>query len=422
MRKLSIALLCISMLAFVPACNPVEPEQQGTEQGENGNGNSNGNENGNGNQNNQGNEGNTNEDEGLTNWQKCLKHVAPGIYQGLPDQIYFGMEMDYQNEILAICADGSAFVIEDLTEGDVIAPITAYDGNLTFHEITAQNDSKRGLIYDDVVTVYSKDKLVSFGNTAGWIDAQLTLFAGFFGFDDYFYQGKMIETYFKKIDEATDFNSTYEKIFNLAKKQGSFVALNDLFHPTYTIYNDGWHSELYPEDMNTKRWVVPYDGTGKIERFCVKCQRGWEGGGKRFIFYGPCNWENVTYVECDVVCEYDQAKYWFDKITAMTDRYNKVYEPKTLCVDGEYDLLGDGSYMVNITTAGYQYYSEPESDDEGHHYGYDADGVRRRFTDDEEDFGSGYVHPEYKMQWTKPSYDLITPMSIEFSVNYVTWV
>ena len=296
------------------------------------------------------------------------------------------------------------------------------DGNLTFHEITAKNDSKLGLLYDDVVNVYSKDQLESFGNTAGWVDAQLKLFAGFFGFDDYFYKGTMIEKYFKKIDEATDFNSTYEKIFNLARKQGGFVAIDDLFHPVYTIYNDGWHSELYPEDMNTKRWVVPYDGTGKIERFCVKRQRGWEGGGKRFIFYGPCNWENVTYVECDVVCEYAGAKYWFDKITAMSDRYNKVYEPNTLCVDGEYDLLGDGSYMVNITTAGYQYYSEPESDGNGHRYGYDANGARVQFTSDEEDFGSGYVYPEYKMDWTKSAATFITPMKIVFGVNYVTWV
>ena len=421
MKRISIALLCISMLAFVPACTPFE-DTPDTPEEQNSNGNGNGNENGNGNGN--GNQTNTDDDKDLTNWQKVLKHVEPGIYQGLPDQIYFGMEMNYEKEILAVCADGSAFYIGDLTKGDVIAPFTAYDGNLTFHEISAKNDSKRGLIYDDIVTVYSKEQLESFNNAvASYIENQLKVFAGYFGFDDYFYKGTMIDTYFKKIDEATDFNSTYEKIFNLAKKQGNFVPINDLFHPIYTIYNDGWHSELYPEDMNTKRWVVPYDGTGKIERFCVKRQRGWEGGGKRFIFYGPCNWENVTYVECDVVCEFAGAKYWFDKITAMSDRYNRVYEPKTLCVDGEYDLLGDGSYMIQLTTAGYQYYSEPESDDKGNNYGYDANGVRRPFTDEENGFGTGgYVHPEYKMDWTKQAYDLITPMTIVFSVDYVTWV
>ncbi len=414
--KLLLTLMCLAMLALVPACTPNPPEE-GTNTGNNTE------TPGENNQDNQGNQNNTDDDDkDLSNWQKVLKHVEPGIYQGLPDQIYFGMKMDYENEILAVCADGSAFVIEDLTEGDVIAPITAFDGNLTFHQITAEDDKKLGLLYNDVVNVYSKDQLESFGNTAGWVDAQLKLFAGFFGFDDYFYKGTMIEKYFKKIDEATDFNSTYEKIFNLARKQGGFVAIDDLFHPVYTIYNDGWHSELYPEDMNTKRWVVPYDGTGKIERFCVKRQRGWEGGGKRFIFYGPCNWENVTYVECDVVCEYAGAKYWFDKITAMSDRYNKVYEPNTLCVDGEYDLLGDGSYMVNITTAGYQYYSEPESDGNGHRYGYDANGARVQFTSDEEDFGSGYVYPEYKMDWTKSAATFITPMKIVFGVNYVTWV
>lgn len=414
------ALLCLAMLALAPACN-TNPPEQGTEPGENTE--TPGNNNGNNGNNNENPYSNTDDSE-LTNWQKCLKHVAPGIYQGLPDQIYFGMEMDYEKQILAVCADGSAFVIDDITDGDVIAPFTAFDGNLTFHEISAKNDSKLGLIYDDKVTVYSKEKLESFGNAAAsWIDAQLKIFAGFFGFDDYLYKGTLIEKYFKKIDEAPDFNTTYEKIFNLAKKQGGFVAMNDLFHPVYTIYNDGWHSELYPEDMNTKRWVVPYDGTGKIERFCVKRQRGWEGGGKRFIFYGPCDWGNVTYVECDVVCEYAGAKYWFDKITAMNDRYNKVYEPNTLCVDGDYDLLGDGSYVVKMTTAGYQYYSEPESDDNGHHYGYDADGVRRQFTDDNEGFGTGgYVHPEYKMSWLKPTASYITPMTIVFSVNYVTWV
>lgn len=414
------ALLCLAMLALAPACN-TNPPEQGTEPGENTEtpGNNNGN-NGNNNEN-----PNSNTDDSkLTNWQKCLKHVAPGIYQGLPDQIFFGMEMDYEKQILAVCADGSAFYIKDITDGDVIAPFTAFDGNLTFHDISAKNDSKLGLIYDDNVTVFSKEKLESLNNAAAsWIDVQLTVFAGYFGFDDYFYKGTMIENYFKKIDEAPDFNTTYEKIFNLAKKQGGFVAMNDLFHPVYTIYNDGWHSELYPEDMNTKRWVVPYDGTGKIERFCVKRQRGWEGGGKRFIFYGPCDWGNVTYVECDVVCEYAGAKYWFDKITAMNDRYNKVYEPNTLCVDGDYDLFGDGSYVVKMTTAGYQYYSEPESDDNGHHYGYDAEGVRRQFTDDNEGFGTGgYVHPEYKMNWLKPAAGYITPMTIVFSVNYVTWV
>lgn len=368
MKKLSYSLfaLCMSAVMFV-ACDPNNPSNPGnpTEQWD------------------------PAEDAGLSQWEICIKHIKPGIYQGLTDkELNAGMNMGYDKTILAICEDGSAFYV-DLDKGGVIAPITCYDGDLTFTNVSASEPKIGQYEYDKDIIVCSREKLTTLNNIRMDIGTQLNEFAILFGFDTYFYKGTMIGKYFRKIDDAKDFKSTYEKVFKLAIKKGDYVPYEDLFTANHTIYGDGWHNELYPSDMNTQRWVVPYDGDGKIERFNVHRQRNWGySDGRWHMFYGPCSYELVESVECDVACERDEALRWHNKITDMKDRYTYTLSSKT----------GISEYFV-----GYGYFTNDE--------GCDTEGWK------------GYVTPYYEMEWMpKVGSSVIYPMNIKFGVEWVTYV
>ena len=386
MKKFLFALMCLAALTIVPACDPnppiVDPENpENPEKPDK--------------PDNPDNPNNPDDDKDLTPWQKCLKHVKPGIYKGVSDEeAGLGMNMGYDQNILAITEDGYSFVV-DLDGGSVVAPFTIYDGDLTFIKVTASEPKTGVYEHDKEITTYAKEQLQSLSFKMCDIEKQVQFWAIEFGFSNY-QTGTMIDNYFRKIDDAPDFQTTYQKIFNLAKKKGEYVAYDDLFTTVHTVYGDGWHNEFYPDDMNSKRWVVPYDGDGTIERFAVYRQRGWSEVGNRYVFYAPCNWENVTYVECDVICEEADAISWFDKITAMTDRYNAVDQNST----GIIYQFNDPS---KVSSVGYHYYSNDEDNSV-------PDGYK------------GYVHPEYNMQWMAPYGTFITPMSIKFGVSYVTYV
>ena len=329
------------------------------------------------------------EDEGLSQWESCLKHIKPGIYQGMTDEeLGAGMNMGYDKNILAICEDGSAFYM-DIKEGSVIAPFTCYDGKLTFTQVSASEPKKEVFNYDKRIKTYSKEPLNTLNNKLMDIETQLTQFAALFGFEKYFYKGTMIGKYYKKIDDAKDFKSTYEKIFQLAMKKGEYVEYNDLFTAEHVIYGDGWHNELYPSAMNSQRWVVPYDGTAKIERFAVYRQRDWGYNGKWYLFYGPCDYELVTWVECDVDCDKAEAIRWKNKITDMHDRYNYTVPGETVETD----------YVV-----GYGY----DSNDDGLNLG--------------EQGYKGYIRPTYDMEWIVPLSNNPYPMTIKFGVAWTTYV
>ena len=368
MKKLLFALTCLAMLVSVPACKPKNEPQNPNDNWDNPYANV--------------------DDSLLTSWEKCRKHVRPGIYQGLTDEeLNTGTNMGYDKVILAVCEDGSAFYCK-LSEGSVIAPITCYDGNLTFTKVTGSEPTTGNYQYDKDITVCSREALTIGTHKTYDIATQLELWAStYFGFDKYFYQGTMIEKYFRRIDDAPNFNATYEKVFKRAIKKGGYVPFNDLFTASHTIYGDGWHNELYPESMNTQRWVVPYDGNDRIERFAVYRQRNWGYDSRWYMFYSPCNWELVTWVECDVACDSEEALRWKAKITAMTDRYNEVSSSKT----------AETEYVI-----GYGFDTNDED--------VDLDGYK------------GYIRPTYEMQWMKNVNTWIYGMSIKFGVAWTTYV
>ena len=374
MQKLLFTLTCIAGAFLLAACNPNKPNNPD-------------------NPNVPYNPEDHPEDASLSNWEKCLKYIQPGIYQGLTDEELQtgGMNMGYNNVILAICEDGTSFYVSNITNGTVIAPFTAFDGKLTFYNYGATKNDKGEFLYNKEIKTYSVDKLTSIGNATRDINSQLKLWAVNFGFDDYFYKGTMIQKYFRRIGEAKDFNSTYEKIFNLAKHQGAFTAEQDYFVTSHTIYGAGWHNELYPSDLNAKNWVIPYDGEGKIERFAVYRQRNWAYDDRWYLFYGPCNYGLVTWVECDVICDSDEAIRWYNKV-ATEAKYNRTNPNKT----GIYPSYNDPEV---ISTVGYGYYSTGDD--------LDLSGYE------------GYICPTYEMIWLGGYNNFMT---MKFGVEWVTYV
>ena len=314
-----------------------------------------------------------------------MKHIKPGIYRGMTDEeLNTGTNMGFDDVLLAVCEDGSSFYIQHISSGTVIPTIVAFDGKLTFYEFDAGR-AKEGYEYNKKITQYSKDKLTTLTNIYMDIETQLKFWAQNFGFDDYFYKGTMIDKYFRRIDDAKNFNSTFETMFNLTKHEGEFVAADNFFVYEHTIYGDGWHNELYPSSMNDARWVVPYNGNGKIERFSVYRQRNWGYDSRWYMFYSPCNWELVFKVSCDVACDKDAALSEQALISNMSDRYNYVYS----------NVVSD--YIVSF---------EAWSNDEG----MDMDGYR------------GYIYPSYKVYWPAPVGTVIYPMVIDFEVCWMTYV
>ena len=379
MKKVYLALMCLAVVAMFTACNEKktnDPEDQ-TTQNDPSNPSDPSNPGGGG-----------NDDPNMTNWEKCIKNVKPGIYQGKTDEELGLSNMGYDKVILAVCEDGSAFYVQNATSGEgvaAIAPFTVYDGKLTFYNVKAEKESGE-YHYDRQIITCSKDPLTTLGNVTYDIKQQLKLFATKFGFDDYIYKGTMIEKYFRRIDDAKDMTTTFQKVFNLVKHDGDFVALNNFFTYDHTIYGDGWHNELYPSSsMNAARWVVPYEGNGTIERFTVRRQRNWGYDAKWYLFYGPCNYELVTYVECDVACDKDAAVAEYNLIKGMNDRYTDV---------------------INDAVNDYFVWFEADSDDDD----LDLSGY------------SGYIRPTYKVQRNAPVGSVNYPMTIIFGVAWITFV
>ena len=413
MKKIFLALMSTALLVFVPACKepavvPDDPQEQtDTEDPSNPSDPSD--------------PQNSDEDKNLSKWEKVLKYVEPGVYQGkVVDLGELWGTVDRTNEILVLTAKGEAIIIRDKNQSGPFPAIQTYDGKLTVEDLTSGFDGGEPR-YNRKIAVHSKEQLKSAANMYAHIGYwQNTIFATAF-FDGVFVDETKFLTFYEKKYDAPDFNTAYQNVFKIIGT--SPIKPADMFLVEHTIYDDGWHNDMYPADMNDKRWVVPYDGKGTIERITVYRQRGWSDYGHHFVFYGPCAWDNIFKVECDVVdCDWDGAKQWYDRITAMTDRYNKVNTNYTSCVNGDVDLYGDGSKIVNMQTAQYDYYSEPRADEDGHHYGNDASGVEHQFTEKQEDFGiGGWVTPHYQMIWT-PNYGFVTPMVVTFNIDYTTWI
>ena len=361
-RSLISALLCMVFALSFVACNPNTPVNPYNPQDHP-------------------------EDSLLTNWEKCMKYVKPGIYQGLSDEeLKTGTNMGFDDVLLAVCEDGSSFYIKHISGGTVIPTIVAFDGDLTFYEFDAKRGNE-GYEYNKKITKYSKEKLTTYTNLYMDINTQLRFWAQNFGFDGLFYNGTMIDKYFRRIDDAKNFNSTFEKMFNYTKHEGSFVPADDFFVYEHTIYGDGWHNELYPASMNDAHWVVPYTGNGTVERFSVYRQRNWAYDSRWYLFYGPCDYELVFKVSCDVACDREAAIAEYDLIKGMTDRYNYI-SPYN-------DVISD--YVVSF---------EAWSNDEG----MNMEGYK------------GYINPYYKMLWQTPISTIVYPLTIDFEVTWTTYV
>ena len=368
MKKILTALMCIAVGLFWTACDPNNPGNPG----------------------NPTNPIDPSEDAGLDQWQRVLKHIKPGIYRGLSDEeLNAGMSMGYDKCVLAVCGDGTGFYIKDIETSNPIPEIIAYDNDLTFYTISSSEPQIGVYNYDKKITVYSREQLEGLSTSMCDIAKQRQFYAINFGFSEY-QTGTMIGNCFRKIDDAPDFKTAYEKIFNYVMTKGEYVPFENLFIYEHTIFGNGWHSELYPSDMDAKSWVIPYRGKGKIERFSVYRQRNWTYDPKWYMFYGPCNYELVTYVECDLICEEADAIEWFNKVTAEA-KYNYVYENQT-------GIVKSWNNEDEVVSVGYNYSCTDE--------GMDLEGY------------NGYVHPFYEMLWEA----YFKQMTIKFGVGWVTFV
>ena len=262
---------------------------------------------------------NTNSLEGLINFRKKYEETAPGIY----------MKGD---SLLAKGTDGSIFVIPDVNDlgspmGEKFYPnhFAGYDGKATTYEFSMEyaNDNDGNWLtqtFEDTVFYAQKSEWAANATEQVYsLDHALNVLVY-----SYFYNISR----FEKIADASDFDNTYLAIAKMVQKGGPIVKPSEMISK-YTKYSpDHWLSELYPADMEAKKYVVPYTGKGSITYMSV--DHLFENGKKEGAFWIPeyvqtDDVNSITVVMSDVPV--DDVRAYIQKIT---DEVSHSRESKNL--------------------------------------------------------------------------------------------
>lgn len=286
--------------------------------------------------------------------EKNLERIAPGIYE----RVYTDNPVDdyMKNETLVLGTDGSILYIEDRTMsgGRFILPIrfSAFDGKDTEYAFTSAlvegvpyhaktvhiaSDGKSPTEYADV-----EDKVSVLREWANKFEL----------FWDY-------PTWYKKVADAGTLEENYSKLCRMYGGDYEYPAIKDRFTEGYKIDLPGtWPKGYYPEEMNEKRWVLPYSGKGAIETFKVFRDYGWTDRPNWYwCWTGSLHMNDVTHIYATISgLTLEEAIAYKNSIKNMTDRYNNlVYDDLEA---GEIAFLA-GTSDTNISAEDYPGYYYP---------------------------------------------------------------
>lgn len=297
-----------------------------------------------------------------------------GSWEKVKPGIYVGNEKGYNDgDLIAKGTDGSILSAKVGDEYDVPYKFKGYDADHTTYEFS-YGESKGKKYLTCVINVLSDNQSSHPFYITTNVKAYKSIIAS---------EGVSLMTTpkkYSKVASGGDILQNYKTICQKYQKL-PYQAPKDQLIIDHTEYDVKWINSLYPSDMNSRGWVVPY--SGKCESFTVNRQYGWESVGNRKILWGGCKWENVTWVIATVTdVDYAKALEYVNKVKA-TGKYDDVYED-----------MADGSGIVSFKATS----KDPEANKEG----YD-----------------GYIHPTYEITYTSALYNTMT---IKFGVAYVTYV
>ena len=243
----------------------------------------------------------------ITDWKKHYQEAEPGIYMN-------------GNELLAKGTDGSIFHIDDVTSlqtpgaggGKPCIPNNwhAYDGKSStyFFWMDYYNDNDGNWMtytYEDTVFYSVEDKWAP-----SLLEAAIDADGGRINF--------MFFKDFKKVEDAGTFEETYVKIAKRVQVRGPIVLPSKMVQQ-YQEHGFGqWRDDLYPADMEAKKYVFRYTGGGTVSAFEVDHVFEWgKSAGNPKVAWLPsaCQTDDVAYVIIDIdnVSEAD-AKAFIDNI------------------------------------------------------------------------------------------------------------
>ena len=191
-----------------------------------------------------------------------LERLEPGIY--LRDK----------SQLFAKSTDGGMFYINNVnwmmtagTKECIPQDWRGFDGKNTTYQFTVKvhND-----IDNNWMTHTYKDT-VFYKNVSVWDDARLT---------QCYKEAKLSEAFntigtVEKIDDAGDFDETYVTIAKRYQRNASIVPPSKQLL-CYTEYGcKYWLSDYYPDDMDAKRYVIPYKGSGQIDKMSISRIFDW---------------------------------------------------------------------------------------------------------------------------------------------------
>ena len=302
-----------------------------------------------------------------SSWEK----VEPGVYLGTDDSFNKG-------EIIAKGTDNS-MICGNVDGNYVIVPtkFVAFDGVNTTYEFgySSYRDKKvLSCIIDVMSDNPSKDMMAFSANVEATKKLWGARCSGLCSFP----------SKYKKIAKGGDMLANYKTICDKYQKELPYTEPSKQLITSYTDFRGNWLTGKYPTDMDAKSWVIPYKGPGRLESCTVCRQLGWDDRGNRKVFYGGCQFENVTWVEARVSgVTYGEALDYVSTVKA-SGHYNVVIEDSA--IDGKAISFKADSNDKAENTEGY----------------------------------SGYICPCYEISFT----DLLgtSTLTIKFGVGYTTFV
>ena len=191
---------------------------------------------------------------------------------------------------------------------------------------------------------------------------------------------------FTKIDDAGTFEETYIKIINRYQAFSNKVGVDKLMPQTTVWWPKSWCTDLYPDEMNAKKHVIPYTGKGDI--YWMKVNR-WMPTGSSVPNPYPCYVDYVEYIEVyyENVSEED-ARAYIAKLK-KEGLITRIHH------DEDFSDEVDGKAYQNIW--------------------FEADGQDLGA----EELGHTYFYPGYEVSYIHSGEEFRT-LLIKFTTNYTT--
>lgn len=300
-----------------------------------------------------------------------------GSWERVEPGVYLGTEKNYnEGEIIAKGTDNSMICCKVNGNYDVTPPdFVAFDAKNTTYTF-GHSEYKQSKVLTCAMTIVSKEQSKDmFSVTANEEATKKTWAARAVGICS-------TPSKYKKLTKGGDFLANYKYICEKYQNELPYTEPAKQLIVSYMDYRGNWLTGKYPADMDSRGWVVPYSGPGRIESCTVTRQQGWDDIGKRKVLWGGCKFENVCWVEARVSgITYDDALTYVNSVKAAA-KYNNVIEDDAL--NGVISFKAD-SNDKGESTEGY----------------------------------SGYICPSYEITFI----DLMGgTLTIKFGVTYVTYV